>query len=206
MTIVYTPFYITISLYHFDTSLLKHHFNCSFKMTSLCTLFYITISLHHLYCSLLNTISTRHLTWSYFVDHCTWPFHYTILTHHYWTQFQVFISNDPLLHTIYHHHFIIPFRLNLIDHLFNYVIIPLVLTITRHYYIVSTIVIYNDEIQLKDRIIVYTFVIIMYYDMYYDMFVSSYADVSLGDSRTHSLFSEGVIIAPFTIQVMDIIL
>ena len=46
----------------------------------------------------------------------------------------------------------------------------------------------------------------MYYDMYYDLFVSSYADVSLGDSRTHSLFSELVIIAPLTIQVIGIIL
>ena len=46
----------------------------------------------------------------------------------------------------------------------------------------------------------------MYYDMYYDLFVSSYADVSLGDSRTHNLFSERVIIAPFTIQAMGIIL
>jgi len=28
---------------------------------------------------------------------------------------------------------------------------PFVLTITRHHYIVSTILIYNDEIELKDR-------------------------------------------------------
>ena len=134
------------------------------------------------------------------------PFHITILIHHFYTPLLNTISTLHFEWPSFTHHWSWPI-ITTIRH--YHVIMPFVLTITstRHHYIVSTILTYNDEIELKDRNysihIRYNYVLWHYN---YDMFVSSYADVSLGDSRTHSLFSERVIIAPFTIQVMGIIL
>ncbi len=129
--------------------------------------------------------------------HCIGPFLLTILYVHFkWPFLNTILKLHQYVHSIG------PFWLSIFYVYFEWPFLSTILKLHQYvhcigpFWLAIVYVHFRWPISTIHNATVYTIglIIIKFY-----MFVSSYANVSLGESSTQSLFSEQVIIAPFTI-------